>query len=217
MNKVNEQKNLEKVLLELEREGKRPHLLLHSCCAPCSSYCLEYLTGHFRITDYFYNPNITERAEYDKRAEELKRLIKELPHDNEITFLDGGYEEKLFFEKTRGFEDCPERGDRCRICFALRLEKAAEKAAEIGADYLTTTLTISPLKDAALLNEIGRRAAAKAGVKWLPSDFKKKGGYQRSIELSGQYDLYRQNYCGCVFSKRNMVESRDGSAEASKA
>ena len=217
MNKVNEQKNLEKVLLELEREGKMPHLLLHSCCAPCSSYCLEYLTGHFRITDYFYNPNITERAEYDKRAEELMRLIKELPHDNEITFLDGGYEDKLFFEKTRGFEECPERGDRCRICFALRLEKAAEKAAEIGADYLTTTLTISPLKDAALLNEIGRRAAAKAGVKWLPSDFKKKGGYQRSIELSGQYDLYRQNYCGCVFSKRNMVESRDGSAEASEA
>lgn len=184
-------------------KGTVPKLLLHSCCAPCSSYVLACLTPHFSVTDYYYNPNISERDEYDKRVAELERYIDTFPAANPVTFREGAYEPDVYFDAVQGYENEPEGGARCEICFRLRLCEAARVAREIGADYFTTTLSISPLKNATLLNEIGEDAAAKYGVKYLVSDFKKKDGYKRSIELSREYDLYRQNYCGCVFSKRD--------------
>ena len=212
--KRNYQKELEAVISRTGPEDPPPHLFLHSCCAPCSSYVLEYLSEFFLITDYFYNPNITEEEEYRKRAAELRRLSEEQPHRYPVTFLEGPCDSERFFEAVKGFEDCPEGGERCRKCFELRLFHSAEMAAEGFTDpvsgetrpfdYLTTTLTISPLKNADVLNEIGEKAAAKFGLTWLPSDFKKRGGYQRSIELSKEYGLYRQNFCGCVFSKRGV-------------
>ena len=202
-NKINYQKELEKIIRKNEETHTVPTLLLHSCCAPCSSYCLEYLSQYFDITDLYYNPNITERGEYVKREEELWRLIREQPHLHEVKFVRGRYEPEKFFEIARGLSDCPEGGERCFRCFALRLGEAARIAAEGGFDFFTTTLTISPLKNAEKLNEIGMRRGEEYGVRWLPTDFKKKGGYARSIELSKEYGLYRQNYCGCVFSKRD--------------
>lgn len=201
---MNEQKLLDALLKDLEREGRTPRLFLHSCCAPCSSYVLKYLSDYFSITDFYYNPNITDKDEYDKRSRELQRLIEKMPMKNPVTFIEGAFEPALFLEAVRGLENCPEGGERCRVCFDLRLKEACRLAAEGAYDYVTTTLTISPLKDAALLNEIGRRRAAEAGVAWLPSDFKKKNGYLTSVRLSEEYDLYRQNYCGCVFSKRSL-------------
>ena len=177
-------------------------LLLHSCCAPCSSVCLERLTSEYEIFDYYYNPNITEKTEYDYREEELMRLIGEIPHDNPIHFVKGEYNPELYFNAVKGFEDCPERGDRCSICFRLRLMASALKCKELGCDAFATTLTLSPLKDAELLNRIGEEVGAEVGVTYLPSNFKKKNGYLRSIELSKEYNLYRQSYCGCVFSRR---------------
>ncbi len=212
---MNYQLELEKLLKKLEGAEEIPHLLLHSCCAPCSSYCLEYLTEHFEITDFFFNPNIFPEEEYRKRSDELQRLISSMPLTNKVTFLEGRYDPSEFFEMAKGLEDIPEGGERCFRCYRQRLEEAAKTAAEINrrsaenpalglrpVDYFTTTLSISPLKNAAKLNEIGFELAEKYGVKYLPSDFKKKGGYLRSIELSKQYDLYRQNFCGCVFSMR---------------
>ena len=201
-NKVNYQIELEKIIKENENNGIVPTLLLHSCCAPCSSYCLEYLASYFRITDFYYNPNITEEEEYRKRETELARLIEEQPHLHKVAFLRGNYEPEKFFEISSGLENCPEGGERCFRCYALRLRETARIAAEKGFDYFTTTLTISPLKNAQKLNQIGLELASEYGVKWLPSDFKKKNGYLRSIELSKEYGLYRQDYCGCVYSVR---------------
>lgn len=255
MNKVNYQLELEKVLRGLPDLHRR--LFLHSCCAPCSSYCLEYLRQWFEVTVFYYNPNISMPEEYRHRVEEQKRLIGELNAQadaalktgqegrsaaelkrkpegrtvaagvnaelerrqggegavcaipNRISFVEGAYEPERFYEIAKGLEDCPEGGERCFACYELRLREAAQMAKAGGYDYFTTTLTISPLKNAQKLNEIGQRLALEYGVAYLPSDFKKKGGYQRSIELSREYGLYRQDYCGCTFSKaereRNFV------------
>lgn len=209
---MNYQKELEKRLAEFEEKGAVPTLLLHCCCAPCSSYVLEYLTNHFHITAFFYNPNISEKAEYDKRAAELKRLISEQPHRYPVKFSEGAYEPERFYDTAKGLEDVPEGGERCFRCYRLRLAEAADEAAKGGFDYFTTTLSISPLKNAQKLNEIGAEEAERVGVPYLYSDFKKKEGYKRSIVLSQTYGLYRQNYCGCVFSKRN-AESTEKSTK----
>jgi predicted adenine nucleotide alpha hydrolase (AANH) superfamily ATPase len=198
---INYQKELDAKIAELASEGRTPSLLLHCCCAPCSSYVLEYLTEHFRITAHYYNPNIDEKAEYDKRVNELKRLISEQPHRYPVEFSEGKYEPERFFEIAEGYEDVPEGGERCFRCYRLRLAEAADTAKAGGFDFFTTTLSISPLKNAAKLNEIGAEESARVGVPYLFSDFKKKEGYKRSIVLSQTYGLYRQNYCGCVFSK----------------
>lgn len=232
------QRELDKILKEIVPGEKR--LLLHSCCAPCSSYCMEYLRQYFKITVFYYNPNITNDAEYRKRVEEQKRLIETYNHQvdlfekyqenavdldiekqvsevasdyfvirgmrvdkntNRIGFVEGDYDPGAFLSMAKGLEDVPEGGERCFGCYALRLKKTAELAEKEGFDYFTTTLTISPLKNATKLNEIGKKLENEMTL-WLPSDFKKKNGYKRSIELSKEFDLYRQNYCGCEFSKR---------------
>lgn len=202
MNRINYQKELEKILSSL---GDRvPRLFLHSCCAPCSSYCLEYLCKYFAITVFYYNPNISQEPEYRKRVEEQKRLIAAYNREKKgypIDVIEGDYEPALFFEMAKGYEDCPEGGERCFRCFDLRLRETALRALEEKYDYFGTTLTISPLKNAEKLNEIGQSLEEEYGVPWLPSDFKKKNGYKRSIELSEAYELYRQDYCGCAFSK----------------
>lgn len=203
MNKINYQRELEKIIEKNGKEQKVPTLLLHSCCAPCSSWCLEYLSQYFLITDLYYNPNITEEDEYRHREEELRRLIAEQPHLHPVTFLAGTYEPDKFWQISRGLELCPEGGERCFKCYELRIREAAKYARQGGFDYFTTTLTISPLKNAQKLNEIGYQVAEETGTAWLPSDFKKKGGFLRSTQLSQEYGLYRQNYCGCVFSKRD--------------
>ena len=203
MGKRNYQKELDALLDGLR--GEKPTLLLHSCCAPCSSYCMEYLRRYFRITAFYYNPNITAREEYEKRAAEERRLIDAYNAQTDaerIEYIDGDYEPTLFFDTVRGLEECREGGERCFLCYALRLEKTAALAKKEGFAYFCTTLTISPLKNADKLNEIGARLGEAYGVPFLPSDFKKRGGYQRSIELSEIYGLYRQDYCGCVFSRR---------------
>ncbi len=207
MNKVrNYQKELDKIIEDAgAREGGAPSLFLHSCCAPCSSYVLEYLRQYFRITVFYYNPNITEDAEYRKRVEEQKRLIaayNQKAQGYSIEVLEGDYEPDLFFQIAKGLEACPEGGERCFACYELRLLETAKRARAGNYDYFTTTLSISPLKNAAKLNEIGEKLAASCGVAWLPSDFKKRDGYKRSIELSKEYELYRQDYCGCVYSRR---------------
>lgn len=200
MNKINYQHELEQIIEKLQAEGRRPSLLLHACCAPCSSYCLEYLTRYFDITVYYYNPNITDRVEYDKRVEEMTRFLRET--GDRAKLIVGPYDPERFYEIAKGLEDVPEGGERCFRCYALRLQKAALEARAGGFDYVTTTLTISPLKNSQKLNEIGQKFADEIGGEWLPSDFKKKNGYKRSVELSAEYHLYRQNYCGCEFSKR---------------
>lgn len=204
----NYQKELDKLIENVKESGQPPRLFLHSCCAPCSSYVLEYLSDYFSITDFFYNPNIYPPAEYDKRVQELQRLIEQQPHKYPITLVEGDYHPEEFFEMAKGLEQIPEGGERCFQCYRMRLKETARLAAEGGYDYFTTTLTISPLKNAEKLNEIGEELEQIYGVKHLPSNFKKKNGYKRSIELSAQYDLYRQNYCGCVFSKREAIESK---------
>lgn len=196
---MNYQLELEKIIEGLN--GRVPRLLLHSCCAPCSSHCLEYLSQYFEITDLFYNPNITIEEEYRHRERELARLINEMPLKHKVTFLAGKWEPEKFFEAVRGLENVPEGGERCFVCYELRLREAARLAAEGNYDYFTTTLTISPLKNAEKLNEIGQKLSAEYSVPFLPSDFKKRNGYKRSIELSKEYDLYRQNFCGCVYSR----------------
>lgn len=241
MNPKNYQKELEKILKSIEKdhtiagsvEGKAlyawnpPRLFLHSCCAPCSSYVLKYLRQYFKITVFYYNPNISEQEEYRKRVEEQKKLIEiynkqltagEAPADMSgehladktpvsrvsaypIDIVEGDYEPERFFDMARDYKDCPEGGERCFLCYELRLQKTAEKALAGGFDYFGTTLTISPLKNATKLNEIGEQLEKELGIKWLPSDFKKKEGYKQSIQLSAEYGLYRQDYCGCVYSK----------------
>lgn len=199
MPKINYGLMLDRKLEELSKNGEKPELLLHACCAPCSSYVLEYLHERFRITLYFFNPNIAPEEEYLYRSQELKRLVREMKLDIEI--IEEEYDPKPFYELAKGLEQLPERGERCQRCIGYRLKFAGKKAAEIGADYFTTTLTISPHKDCAFINELGENVSAECGVKYLFSDFKKHEGYKRSIELSKEYNLYRQNYCGCVYSK----------------
>lgn len=206
------QKELDK-LLEQVSKTEPPHLLLHACCAPCSSYVLSYLSQYFSITILFYNPNITDEEEYEKRKEELLRLIQELPVLNPISVLEAPWDPESFFAVSRGLEDCPEGGQRCFACYRLRLEKTAQFAQENGFDWFTTTLSISPLKNAAKINEIGEELARQYGVRHLPSDFKKKGGYQQSIVLSKEYHLYRQNYCGCIFSQREAAQKQRSTAK----
>lgn len=202
MNKINYSLKTEEIIEENKREHILPSLLLHACCAPCSSACLEYLNKHFNITIYYYNPNISPKAEFDKRLNEEKRLVSEMPFENSVDVIEGFYDYNEFLEIAKGLETVPEGGERCFKCYRLRLEKTAELAKEKGFDYFCTTLSISPLKNSQKINEIGYEVEKEYGVKWLPSDFKKKEGYKRSIELSKEYDLYRQNFCGCVFSKR---------------
>ena len=244
-NKRNYSKELEKRIEEFQREGRHPRLLLHACCAPCSSYCLEYLREYFDVTVFFYNPNITEENEYKKRVIEEKRLIEEynrqvreknfegMNSDENariIEIIEGEYKPSDFFEAAKGYEDCKEGGERCRKCFELRLRETARVAAQKGFDYFTTTLTISPLKNADVLNEVGEAACAEirdascaetrdaagvraqnggASLEFLPSDFKKKNGYKRSIELSHKFDLYRQDFCGCSFSKAQREKEKE--------
>ena len=205
--KRNYQKELENKLKDFAREGRVPSLLLHSCCAPCSSYVLEYLSQHFRITVFYYNPNITDSQEYQLRAGEQERFIKSLPAKYPIDFIQGAYEPERFYQVSKGMEKEPEGGARCRECFLLRLEETAKLCKEKSYDYFTTTLTISPLKNAPLLNEIGEALADQYDVMFLNSDFKKKNGYKRSTELSAEYGLYRQDYCGCIFSLTRKLPS----------
>lgn len=262
MNAVrNYQKELDRIIetlsvrqLSCTQEGaavQRPRLLLHACCAPCSSYCLEYLRDYFDLTVFYYNPNITENEEYRKRVEEEKRLIealnvqtcadfgrragegqpelREKPGDkdgecldfgkqaagggNRIKIIEGNYEPARFYEIAKGLEQCQEGGERCFRCYELRLRESARVAQQLQFDYFTTTLTISPLKNAAKLNEIGERLGAEYGVSFLPSDFKKRNGYKRSIELSKEYHLYRQDYCGCVYSRMEREKQKQQTAE----
>ncbi len=201
--KINYQKELDKVLERLEQEERVPRLLLHSCCAPCSSYVLEYLSKYFEITVFYYNPNIYPESEYYKRVKEQQMLIGKLNPSHPISFLEGAYERDKFYRMAAGLERVKEGGERCFRCYALRLREAAERAKEGGFDYFTTTLSISPLKNAQKLNEIGLAAGQEIGVSYLVSDFKKKNGYKRSVELSEEYGLYRQDYCGCQFSLEN--------------
>lgn len=205
---TNYQRVLDTELAGLAAAGVRPRLLLHACCAPCSSYTLEYLAAHFDITVLFYNPNIAPAAEYDFRAAELARYIAEAPCGAGVKLRVEPYDAAPFFEMARGLEDLPEGGERCKKCYRLRLRETARIAAAEGFDYFCTTLSISPHKDAEALNRIGGELAAACGVPYLFSDFKKKGGYARSIVLSHEYGLYRQNYCGCVYSKR-AAEKRE--------
>ena len=214
MNKVNYQKEMEKIIGRLE---SRPTLFLHSCCAPCSSYCMEYTREYFDVTVFYYNPNISSDEEYRKRLEEEKRLIaafnKQLEtgnfvmnsssHAAKIHIVEGDYQPQDFYNIARGLEQCPEGGSRCFKCYELRLRESFRVAKELGFDYVASTLTISPLKNADKINEIGFALAEDYGVSWLPCDFKKKNGYKRSIELSKEFDLYRQNFCGCVYSMRD--------------
>ena len=202
MNKINYSLKTEQIIEENKREHILPSLLLHACCAPCSSACLEYLNKHFNITIYYYNPNISPKTEFDKRLNEEKRLVSEMPLENNVDVVEGYYDYNEFLEIAKGLETVPEGGARCFKCYKLRLEKTAKLAKEKDFDYFCTTLSISPLKNSQKINEIGYEVAEEYGVKWLPSDFKKKEGYKRSIELSKEYDLYRQNFCGCVFSKK---------------
>jgi len=196
----NYQKELDNIIAGHGQRREAPTLFLHSCCAPCSSYVLEYLSAFFRITVFYYNPNIYPAEEYGKRVEEQKNLIEKLPSVYPIKFVEGVYDKERFYEMAKGLEQVPEGGERCFRCYELRLRETARLAAERGFDYFTTTLTIRPLKNAAKLNEIGGLLGEEYQTVWLPSDFKKKNGYKRSIELSKEYNLYRQDYCGCVFS-----------------
>lgn len=198
--KINYQKELEKKLEQIKAGGRAPKLLLHSCCAPCSSYVLEYLSEYFEITVFYYNPNIYPESEYRKRVAEQQKFIGDLGSRHPVSFIEGEYDTDRFYAMAKGMEEVKEGGVRCFKCYELRLRRTAETAAEKGFDYFTTTLSISPMKNAQKLNEIGARLANEYGVHYLFSDFKKKNGYKRSIELSKKYGLYRQDYCGCVFS-----------------
>ncbi len=200
----NYQKQLD-ILTKSIPEGAAPSLFLHACCAPCSSYVLEYLSEYFAITVFYYNPNISSKNEYIKRINELKRLIIEMPLKNPVKFEEGEYDPQIFFDMAKGFENAPEGGERCYKCYELRMREAARQAAFHHYDYFTTTLSISPHKNAAWINEIGERLALEFGVIHLPSDFKKRNGYKRSIELSAEYGLYRQDYCGCIYSKKAVT------------
>lgn len=202
MNKINYQKKMEELIAEfcIEKE-KTPSLLLHSCCGPCSTYCIQTLSKYFNVTVYYYNPNIYPPEEYYMRVREQRRFIEEFSTEHPVAFVEGVYDTSRFYDMAKGLEDVPEGGERCFRCYRLRLEQSASYAKENNFDFFTTTLSISPLKNAQKLNEIGGELEAFYGVKYLYSDFKKKDGYKKSTELSREYDMYRQYYCGCVFSK----------------
>lgn len=204
---MNYQKELDQIIEGLTKEQRRPSLLIHSCCAPCSSYVLEYLSNYFDITIYYYNPNIYPAEEYIRRVDEQKNLIKAMPLPSEVHFVQGEFNPEQYYAIVKGLENEPEGGKRCFECYELRLREAAEYAAAKGFDYFTTTLSISPHKNAEKLNEIGGLMAKEYHVAYLPSDFKKKNGYKRSIELSKEYNLYRQDYCGCVYSMRDQKKA----------
>lgn len=208
---INDKRNysieLEKIIKS--QGDNKPKLLLHACCAPCSSYVLEYIATHFEITMLYYNPNITPKEEYEKRLNELKRLLGTASFCEGVNLMDCKYDPESFFEISKGLEDLPEGDERCFKCYLLRLELTAQLAKEYGFDYFTTTLSISPYKNSKKLAEISIELEERYGIKWLPSDFKKKNGYKRSIELSKEYNLYRQDYCGCVFSKRDADRIRE--------
>ena len=210
MNKINYQNELDKTLSDIERAGTTPSLLLHSCCAPCSSYVLEYLSRYFKITVFYYNPNIYPEEEFYKRRSEQERFISQLPAKNPISFIGTDHMSEEFYKAVKGLEHIREGGERCFACYRLRLEESAMAARDMGADYFTTTLSISPMKNAQKLNEIGGELGEKYGVKYLFSDLKKRNGYKRSTELSREYGIYRQNYCGCVFSLRERNEDMNG-------
>jgi predicted adenine nucleotide alpha hydrolase (AANH) superfamily ATPase len=205
---MNAQQTLDRLLNTLSSEKERPSLLLHACCAPCSSYVLEYLSRYFRITLFFYNPNIAPAEEYEARLAELRRLVHEMGLDSDVSILEGNYAPDRFSALAEGLEALPEGGTRCSLCYRMRLSETARVATEGGFDYFCTTLSISPYKNAAWLNEIGQDEGEKHGVKYLVSDFKKKNGYKRSCELSAEYGLYRQDYCGCIYSKQ-VKEQRE--------
>ncbi len=195
---------------KIKQSGSKPSLLLHVCCAPCSSYVLEYLSSYFSITLYYYNPNISPESEYLFRLEELRRLLSEFSAGKDVNILPCEYDPLSFINIAKGLEDLPEGGERCKKCYHLRLEKTAQAAKEKQFDYFTTTLSISPYKNAQWLNDIGAELSKEYAVQYLFSDFKKKNGYKRSIELSKEYDLYRQDYCGCAYSKRQaMLEKNE--------
>lgn len=200
--KKNYQLALDAIICRHTEAGERPTLVLHSCCAPCSSYVLEYLSRYFRITLVYYNPNIAPREEYARREAEQRRLLEQMPAAHDVAYIAGRYEPERFETMARGLEDEPEGGRRCELCYRMRMAEAARIAAASGADYFSTTLTISPLKSAQKINTIGESIAEETGTRFLPCDFKKRGGYLRSIALSREYCLYRQNFCGCRFSKR---------------
>lgn len=206
MNRRNYQRELDRLLNMIDgtaaADGRVPRLLLHACCAPCSSYVMEYLSRYFAITVLFYNPNIYPPGEYEKRVKEEERLIGEMDFLHPVSFQAAPYEPEEFYRAVKGLEREAEGGARCEKCYELRLRKTAEAAKEGGFDYFTTSLTISPLKPAEKLNEIGGRLGAEYGVAYLYSDFKKKNGYARSVQLSAEHNLYRQDYCGCVYSIR---------------
>lgn len=206
---MNYQKELDTIIEKLKEENRRPRLLIHSCCAPCSSYVLEYLSAHFDITIFFYNPNIHPEGEYIRRVEEQKNLIMKMPLSSEVYFMQGDYIPADFYNAIKGYEKEAEGGLRCFECYELRLKEAAEVANSQGFEYFTTTLSISPHKNADKLNEIGSNLAKELQVLYLPSDFKKKNGYKRSIELSKEYQLYRQDYCGCIFSFRERSQDKE--------
>ena len=200
--KQNYQLMLDNIISKNEAQGYRPTLLLHACCAPCSSYVLEYLSNYFDITLFFYNPNISPKEEYLFRYAELERLVADMGLSDKVSLIKGEYDPAEFDAVSSGLEDVPEGGSRCAKCYRLRLRESARIAAERGFDYYTTTLSISPYKNAEWLNTIGTEEGEAHGVAYLPSDFKKRNGYKRSCELSEIYGLYRQDYCGCVYSKR---------------
>lgn len=213
---MNYQKELEKLIGRLQSEQKVPRLLLHSCCAPCSSYVLEYLSDYFEITVFYYNPNIFPENEYTKRILEQQMLIGEIETKHPVSFLAGNYDRDRFFAMAKGLEHLREGGERCFQCYELRLDEAARIAQEGGFDYFTTTLSISPLKNADKLNEIGIKVGHKYNITYLQSDFKKKNGYKRSIELSKEYGLYRQDYCGCEYSFRDREREKAKQTQGGK-
>lgn len=200
MNKINYQLELDNEIEKIKSQNKVPTLLLHSCCGPCSSYVLEYLSRFFKVTVLYFNPNIYPAEEYEHRLSEQRKIISLLPAEHKVGILECEYDHSEFTEAAKGLESAPEGGSRCERCFYLRLERTANEAKAHGFDYFTTTLSVSPHKNSQILNRIGEELAEKYGIKHLPADFKKREGYKRSIELSKQYDLYRQNYCGCEFS-----------------
>lgn len=203
MNKINYQKEFEHIVNELQGDGRIPSLLLHSCCAPCSSYCIETLSEYFHVTVFYYNPNIYPDEEYYHRVKEQQSFIQKFPTKYPVSFIEGDFEKERFYsEVAKGLEKEPERGARCMKCYDLRLRETAKRAKAEGMDYFCTTLSISPMKDAQALNQIGLAIGQELGIAYLPSDFKKNNGYLRSCEISREYDMYRQDYCGCVFSVR---------------
>lgn len=208
MTKINYNLEMEREITRLQRAERRPVLVLHSCCAPCSSAVLERLHEAFELVVFYYNPNISPEAEFRHRADEQKRLVEEMSLREDTRVVEGEYDPQRFYELVRGHEEDPEGGERCGICFEMRLRKTAEYARSIGAEYFTTTLSISPLKNAQRLNELGRAIAGEFGLNYLLSDFKKKDGYRRSCVLSEEHGLYRQDFCGCVFSKMERERAR---------